>query len=119
MERRTFIKTGCTLCMAMSAGLMLNVISSCAPSIVFKTTISENKIIVPLSLFAQSDLQIVRAKNYDYDIAVRKEGNNSFVALLLRCTHADNPLTNTGNGFSCSLHGSVFDKDGSVKKGPA
>ena len=64
-------------------------------------------------------MQIVRAKEYPYSIAVRKETDGNFIALLMRCTHADNPLTNIGNGFNCSLHGSVFDKDGTVKKGPA
>src|SRR5438876_4520684 len=107
MERRTFIKTSCSVCVALSAGLMMSAFSSCAPSLIFHTSISKNKISIPLSLFAQSDLQIVRAKNYDYDIAVRKEPGGFFLALLMRCTHADNQLTNTGNGFSCNLHGSV------------
>ena len=119
MERRTFIKTSCTLCLALSAGLAMSTLSACAPSLIFNTVVSENKITLPLSLFTQSDLQIVRAKDYAYDIAVRKEQDENFIALLMRCTHADNQLTSTGNGFSCSLHGSVFDKDGSVEKGPA
>jgi len=119
MERRAFIKTSCSLCVALSAGLAISTFSSCAPSLIFNAIISENKIAVPLSLFAKSELKIVRVKNYDYDIAVRKEPGEKFLALLMRCTHADNQLTNTGNGFSCSLHGSVFEKDGTVKKGPA
>ena len=119
MERRAFIKTGCSVCVALSAGFVMNTFSSCGSALVFKTTISENKIIIPLQLFEQRDLQIVRANDYPYDIAVRKEQDNNFVALLMRCTHADNQLTSTGNGFSCSLHGSIFDKSGAVKKGPA
>jgi Rieske Fe-S protein len=118
MERRSFIKTGCSLCMAIGSGLAMSTFSSCAPS-VYKTNISGNKIAVPLALFEQNKLQIIRAENYEYDIAVRKDDNENFVALLMRCTHADNQLTNNGNGFTCSLHGSIFDKDGSVKKGPA
>jgi Rieske Fe-S protein len=37
----------------------------------------------------------------------------------MQCTHQENQLDVTGNGFSCSLHGSQFDKDGNVLKGPA
>ena len=45
--------------------------------------------------------------------------DNSFEALLLQCTHQANQLTPNGNGYTCSLHGSQFDKNGNVTKGPA
>ncbi len=80
--------------------------------------IKENQILIPLSLFAESELRIVRPAKYEYDIAVRKE-NDGFVALLLRCTHADMQLRAAGNIYLCSLHGSTFDKKGEVMKGPA
>ena len=54
-----------------------------------------------------------------YDIAVQKKEDNSFSALLLLCTHQENQLTITNKGYSCALHGSNFDKDGHVLKGPA
>jgi Rieske Fe-S protein len=37
----------------------------------------------------------------------------------LQCTHQENQLTTTGDGYYCSLHGSQFDKNGRVIKGPA
>ena len=37
----------------------------------------------------------------------------------MRCTHADYNLSFDGTGFSCSLHGSHFDEQGEVTKGPA
>ncbi len=58
-------------------------------------------------------------KELEDDIALRKEQDGTYTALLMRCTHADNPLVSTGNGFICNLHGSTFDKEGSVTKGPA
>ena len=119
MDRREFIKAGCTLCMAVGAGAVISSLSACASLPVYKTEIAENKITVPVSLFAQSNLQIIRANNYGYDIALRKEQDETFVALLMRCTHADNQLISTGNGFTCSLHGSNFSKEGAVTKGPA
>jgi len=75
--------------------------------------------IVPVSLFANTDFQIIRAKNYDYDIALKKEADGSYVALVLQCTHASNPLTFTGDKFNCSLHGSTFNEQGAVIHGPA
>jgi Rieske Fe-S protein len=85
----------------------------------YKTAVEENKIIVPVSLFTQSNFQVIQAKGLFYNIALRKESNGAYTALLLRCTHADNQLTPTGNGFKCSLHGSAFDTEGHVTQGPA
>ncbi len=103
--------------MAVSVGLLTSSLSSCSP--VYVATISDSKISVPVSLFAKSNLQIIRVQHYGYDIALRKESGENYVALLLRCTHAENPLISKGSDFFCDLHGSNFDKNGKVTKGPA
>ena len=74
---------------------------------------------MPLTMFDKSPLQFVRPKGWYYDIAVQKKEDNSYSALLMQCTHQENQLTPTGNGFTCSLHGSQFDKAGNVRKGSA
>ncbi|MEO8148923.1 MAG: Rieske (2Fe-2S) protein [Bacteroidia bacterium] len=119
MDRRDFIKQSCSLCVAVSAGLVITSISSCSTIGLYKTEISDNKIKVPVSLFAKSELQIIQPAKFEFNIALRKEKNETYSALLLRCTHADNQLTSTGNGFVCNLHGSKFDMEGAVTKGPA
>jgi len=105
--------------MAMGAGLLVGSLSSCATIPVYKTTVDANKVTVPVSLFAQTDFQVIQPKDLFYNIALRKESNGTYTALLLRCTHADNQLMSTGNGFKCNLHGSSFDKEGHVTQGPA
>jgi len=107
------------MCLAIGAGLVVGSLSSCAALPMYKATVDGNKIAVPASLFAQSSFQIVQAKGLYYNIGLRKETDNTYTALLLRCTHADNQLTPTGNGFKCSLHGSAFDTEGHVMQGPA
>ena len=119
MERRDFIKQSCSLCMLTVAGMATLSLSSCSSLPIFKTTIVDNKITIPLSVFAQEQLQIVRPKGYEYNIAVKREPDQTYSAILLRCTHADNQLTATGNGFVCNLHGSKFNNNGDVTKGPA
>jgi Rieske Fe-S protein len=119
MHRRNFIRTSCSLCALAGSGGLLNLISSCTATSVFKTEITDNKIKVPVVLFAENSLQIIRPRNYEYDIALRKEGESKYSALQLRCTHADNALVSTGSGFQCNLHGSRFDSLGEVTKGPA
>lgn len=119
MDRRDFVKQSCTLCLAAGAGMVVGSLSSCATLPVYKTTMANNKVTVPVSLFAQSDFQVIQPKDLFYNIGLQKEKDGSYTALLLRCTHADNQLVPTGNGFKCNLHGSAFDKEGQVTQGPA
>jgi Rieske Fe-S protein len=107
------------MCLAVGAGMVIGSLSSCATLPVYKTAPSNNKVSVPVSLFAQSDFQIIQPKDFYYNIGLRKEQDGTYTALLLRCTHADNQLVSTGNGFKCNLHGSAFDKEGQVTQGPA
>jgi Rieske Fe-S protein len=120
MDRRKFVKQSCSLCLAVGAGMVaVGSISSCATLPVYKASIADNKIAVPVNLFAQSDFQLLQPKSLYYNIGLRKETDGTYTALLLRCTHADNQLTPTGNGYKCNLHGSNFDKEGKVTIGPA
>jgi len=107
--------------MLLTAGLILPMLPGCGPAAyqVIHTEIHDDQIQVPLTGFAQSPLQLVRPNGWLYAIAVRKKEDNTYSALLLKCTHQDNQLTTTGNGFTCSLHGSAFNTEGAVTKGPA
>ncbi|CAN5467456.1 Rieske (2Fe-2S) protein [soil metagenome] len=119
MQRRAFIKSGCVLALATGCGVVLSSVSGCSPGIIYKTGIIENKIAVPLTLFSNGKLQIIRPAGMQFDIALRKEDDTTYSSFLMRCTHAENQLLSTGTGFTCALHGSVFNADGSVTKGPA
>lgn len=122
MERRSFIKQTCRVCLLGAGGLMLaDTISSCSPAVANKLSspaVINNQVQIPLSLFEKQHIVIVSPAKYPYEIAVEKSGG-TYKALLLRCTHYDNQLTPTGSGYTCSLHGSTFDVEGAVVKGPA
>lgn len=119
MERREFIKTSCTFCLTIGSGLLMSSLASCGSAAVYTSEIVENKVMVPMSLFTEQDVQIIRPRNLGYDIALRKQNDGSFSALLLRCTHAENQLSTTGTEYYCSLHGSRFNSQGVVTRGPA
>ena len=120
MKRKDFIKTSCSICMTVTTGLVFgSLFSSCASFPVYETSANDNKIIVPASIFIMQNIQIVRASNFQYDIAVEKDKNGNYKALLLQCTHASTPLNFTGKEFVCPLHGSTFNENGKVKRGPA
>ena len=122
MDRRNFIKSSCGLCAAIGSGFLLtSILQSCATSLgVVKTSADNNNLVkIPLSGFDQSSTKIVRVNNYNYDLAVLKHTDGTYHAMVLMCTHAGQPLTKTGDTYYCTLHGSQFDKDGNVLKGPA
>ena len=119
MERKEFIKKSCTVCIGLGAGWMLTELAACAHTPIYRTEIIDHKVSVPLTSFATADLQVISVKGLDYDVAVRKEKENTYSALLLMCTHFDNALNSSGSGYTCSLHGSTYDKNGTVTMGPA
>jgi Rieske Fe-S protein len=120
MDRKEFLKYSCNACLLGAAAIVLPNLPGCSPAYsVYKTAAVNNTIEMPLQLFDKNNLQFVRPKGWQYDIAVQKMNDGNFEALLLRCTHADNQLMPSQNGYSCSLHGSQFNSGGTVVKGPA
>jgi Rieske Fe-S protein len=121
MERRIFIRSSCNACLLFATGLLIPALSGCgpAPYQVFQTEVSNGEVSVPMTVFDKSPLQLVRPNGWYYSIAVRRKEDQTYSAFLLKCTHQDNPLTASANGYACSLHGSMFRADGRVAKGPA
>jgi Rieske Fe-S protein len=121
MERRKFLKSSCNICLLAATGYFLSELTACSPAAyhVIKTEIINDEIQIPVASFTQSNMQFVRPKGWYYDIAVQKKEDNTYEALLMQCTHQENQLTPASNGYTCSLHGSQFNKDGKVTKGPA
>lgn len=75
---------------------------------------------VPLSSFIDKNkVLIVRNEQTVFDILLVKISDTNYNALLMQCTHQDNPLTATKSGLFCSAHGSTFDLQGNVTKEPA
>ncbi len=122
MDRKEFIKSACSgACMALSSGFLLSaVMAACkTPLGVVKATAKDGEIAIPLSAFDASGYKLVRVSNYNYDLAIQRQADGNYQVLVLMCTHANQPLTRTGNNYFCTLHGSQFDHSGKVTKGPA
>ncbi|HTN18229.1 MAG TPA: Rieske (2Fe-2S) protein [Chitinophagaceae bacterium] len=123
MERRKFIKQSCSICLLGMAGVMIPGLLQPAAAKgkkAYKAICNaNNEVIVPLSLFEESNIQVISVKGWDYDMAVYRKEDQTFSVFLLKCTHMDNPIHLSAEGFVCSLHGSTYNKDGQVSKGPA
>ena len=123
MQRRNFIKKACSFCLlTTAAGMVAADLAACSPatgSHAFRPPVKNNMVEIPLSLFINQSFVVISPAKYEYEIAIAKKGESEYTALLLKCTHYQNQLTVTGNGFTCTAHGSKFDKVGNVLKGPA
>jgi Rieske Fe-S protein len=120
MQRRQFIQSSCNLCLLAASGYFYSALSGCSPAFqVIKTEVVNDAIQIPLASLSQSNFQIVRPQGWYYDIALEKKNDGSYETLLLQCTHQQNQLVPTNKGYLCNLHGSQFDKEGNVTKGPA
>ena len=126
MQRRDFIKGTCKFCLLGAAGFAV-ALEACSPKTgaavaeKLKPIQSQgNTALVPLSnIGTDKEYHIIAVEKYPYEIAVQQKQDNTYKAILLMCTHYDNALMPTGNGYSCNVHGSRFSKDGKVLNGPA
>ncbi|MCW3084371.1 MAG: Rieske (2Fe-2S) protein [Bacteroidetes bacterium] len=101
-------------------GALATQLSSCAPLPVLKGESKDGIITVPIISFTEkSNVMIVRNAQLDFDIALVKNSDSDYTALLMKCTHQDNPLSLTKNGLYCASHGSAFDLKGNVTQEPA
>ncbi len=122
MHRKDFIKNACRICLLGATAAAVTDLTSCSPAIgnaVLKPIVLNGQVQVPLTIFDTGKFQIITPAKYAYEIAVEKKDNGTYKALLLSCTHYANQLIPSGNGFYCNAHGSKFNKEGEVLKGPA
>jgi nitrite reductase/ring-hydroxylating ferredoxin subunit len=120
IERRKFLESACKACLMAGAGFLIADLTACGPaSQLMILPVTDNTVIVPLSAFKKQTIQIVRPQGWFYDIAIRKISPEQYEAILMECTHQKNQLISTSNGFMCTLHGSRFNLEGNVLKGPA
>ncbi len=54
-----------------------------------------------------------------YPLAVTRTSDTDFLVTGTECNHAGCEVTRSGTGWRCPCHGSVFDLDGTLRRGPA
>jgi nitrite reductase/ring-hydroxylating ferredoxin subunit len=125
MNRKTFIKTSCLAC--TSIGFMSSILEGCAPTKYTTGTLQENGIMIPLKEFARQkkgqtvlrEYVLVRHEDVQFPFCIYRLGDNTYSALLMRCTHQGAELQVSGDRLTCPAHGSEFDNRGKVLQSPA
>lgn len=121
MERRAFLKQGCFACLAFAGAGALLSLEACGslPVVKVEPTEGARMVSLPLASIGPDGLAIVRSRALRNDILVVRKAEGTYDALLMRCTHQDQPLTATRSGLHCASHGSTFDLKGNVLAAPA
>jgi Rieske Fe-S protein len=121
MQRRDFIKQGCMTCLAVAGAGALLSLEGCASLPVVKVEAAEGArtVLLPVASIGPEGMVIIRSRSLRNDILVVRNADGGYDALLMRCTHQDQPLTATRAGLHCASHGSGFDLQGTALSGPA
>lgn len=121
MKRKDFLKTACSACgVGILAGILLSE-ESCSPKATKAVTkyVPENgKVSIPTNVMDNVNIQIFKVKGME-DLGLVKKSDGTFLAFEMKCTHQGATLKKGEGNFVCPLHGSVFNNDGTVAKGPA
>jgi nitrite reductase/ring-hydroxylating ferredoxin subunit len=117
-SRRNFLKTACTLCAALAGAGAIQSLTGCAPMAVVNTSPRDGFLTIPLSRFGDKQQLLVRSLALEFDVLLLREATN-YKAILMKCSHEEQPLTFSGTKLTCASHGSTFDLNGKVTNPPA
>ena len=118
MDRRKFLIDSCTVCIGTAISGML--LSGCsAPGNLYKTSVENGQMQIPLTEFAENKYCIIRSMSLSHDVFAYKKSETVYMAVLMKCTHRDAPIHYTSGGLVCNEHGSKFSYEGAVIKEPA
>lgn len=121
MKRRSFIKRSCLLCAGLTAGAsVLTLLEGCATAKVQKVAVVNKRINIDATLCNElQKVLVLRTDDLEYDVLLYYVSNANYSAVLLKCTHYDNPVFVNNKEVFCPSHGSKFDYTGKVLTEPA
>jgi nitrite reductase/ring-hydroxylating ferredoxin subunit len=125
MNRREFIKGGCTACLSVT--VLSSMLGSCTTSKYVQGVMSKDGISASKSDFmirqnggtAYASFIIIRNEALQFPICLYRHSDTDFAALWMKCSHQGAELQVTGDVLHCPAHGSEFSNNGQVKNGPA
>lgn len=125
MERREFIRHGCTAC--LSATVLAGILTSCRTTRYISGALGKDGLTINTEEFLMKrdgktvyrSYVIVRNEALQYPVCVYRFGENEYTALWMRCTHQGTELQVSGDRMQCPAHGSEFTNRGKVSNGPA
>ena len=126
MQRRDFIKTTCAAC--VGTFVVSAFLSACKSSKYIANFTNENKklsikksefIVVEKGKEKTLKYILLKPTELQFPIAVYKVNDTEYKTVFMQCSHQGCEVEVQGNRFVCPCHGSTYDLEGKVIKGPA
>jgi nitrite reductase/ring-hydroxylating ferredoxin subunit len=118
MNRRDFIHRTCQACAALAAIPIAGTLEGCASPV--KSLAAQNGLVdVPVDLLGKSGRAVIKVAGLANKLMVVRRDDGEYTALELNCPHKNGPVKEKGGMLQCEWHGSSFDFDGKVTKGPS
>ena len=117
MDRRDFLLNACRACAAMALAPAALSLESCSSTKAL--AVSDGHLDVPLDSLDSRGSAIVKAQGLDNKLMIVRRADGSYTALELNCPHKGGPLQEKEGQLVCGWHGSAFDMEGALVKGPS
>ncbi len=117
-NRRSFLKNSTVIAGAVCCG-GVSLLTGCKSLETMPHTEQDRKIVIAKSDFGERQYALVKIESINDPILLSKAQDESYHAVLMRCTHKNCDLKPIGRILQCECHGSEFDQKGKVLEGPA
>lgn len=125
MDRKEFLKLFGFSCLGVIG--LSGIMQSCGTTHYAATNVQGNLLVISKKEFEITEGTTLKYRNHivskvegiNYPVIIYRNPNDSYKAILLRCSHQGAELSVNGDILTCSAHGSEFSKNGEVIQGPA
>lgn len=117
MQRRDFILNACRACAALALVPAAAALEGCTST--KSLAVSEGVLDVPMDVLGKGSSAVVKATGLSNKLMIVKRADGTYTALELNCPHKNGPLSEKDGQLVCDWHGSTFDMEGAVQKGPS
>jgi len=126
MDRRDFLLAGCKACAVLAAAPAIAALESCSTSKAAATggaspaplAVDNGVLAIPVSALPNGS-GVINAKGLADKLYISRRADGSYTALVMNCPHKGGPVKPDGDKLVCGWHGSAFDMEGKVTKGPS
>ena len=118
MNRRDFVQRLPVLPTGLLVGASVLSLSACGGMPYLAPRGSGNRLVVSAARVPEAGVLLQRP-GMEHPVFVHATGQGEYTALLVRCTHQGCQPDPIGDRFVCPCHGSEFDLEGAVLRGPA
>ncbi|MBK7944577.1 MAG: Rieske (2Fe-2S) protein [Flavobacteriales bacterium] len=118
MNRRDFLHHACQACAALAVIPIAASLEGCATS-AKAFAVKDGVLELTTDELDKSGRTVVKADGLANKLIIVKRADGNYTALELNCPHKNGPLKEKGGMLECEWHGSTFDFDGQVTKGPS